>query len=276
MAQHSDHPLTNLARPRPPAPESERVYFLADVHLGAGPHEVEDAKEEDLCRFLEWLRGRATHLYLVGDIFDFWFEYPTVSPHAHFRTLKSLAGLSEAGVRLRFLGGNHDYWAGEQLEDITGAVVHRDSLEVTHCGLRLFIAHGDGLPRGDWGYRVLKAVIRSDAAIAAFRLLHPTVGSHIARWASGLSTITEERIQRAIPPMEAFLSERLRSGFDAVVVGHVHRPLIQRWSHGTGIIIGDWMANRAVVALDEDGFHMLRWTGDGLVETVKEGEPATR
>jgi len=256
----------NLARPGPPDPAPERIYFLADVHLGADSPDVEEVKENDLCLLLQHLRGLATHLYLVGDIFDFWFEYPTVAPHAHFRTLKALAGLSEAGVQLRFLGGNHDYWAGEQLEGITGAAVHRDSLVVTHCGRRLFIAHGDGLPRGDWSYRALKAVIRSRPAIAAFRLLHPTIGSHIARWASGLSTITEERIQRAVPPMRDFLREKLDSGVDAVVVGHVHRPMIWRWDNGTGVVIGDWMSNRAAVVLDDDGFHMLRWTGDGLTE----------
>ncbi len=227
------------------------VYFIADAHLGGEPPSLESEKLRDLLALLSHLRGRASSLYLVGDLFDFWFEYPTVTPTEHFEVLKALSELSRAGTEIRFLGGNHDYWAGEKLEAMAGAIVVRNTAHPTHFGKKLFVAHGDGLPAGDWGYRMLKAVIRSRPAIAAFRLLHPTIGAALARWASGLSEITEERIQNAVPPMRDFLERKLADGYDAVIVGHVHRPFI--WP---------------------DGFRMLRWSDGSLVESDAERSAA--
>jgi UDP-2,3-diacylglucosamine hydrolase len=241
------------------------VYFVADAHLGSESPAVERAKEADLVRLLAHLEHRATALYAVGDLFDFWFEYPGVTPRAYSDTLSALRSLTRSGVSLRFLGGNHDYWAGPAFEAITGGTVHRQPVIETHFGKRLFIAHGDGLPAGDMRYRALKAVIRSRPAIAGFRLLGPTLGWAIARRASALSEVTEERIRKALPPMQAFLEAKLREGFDAAVVGHVHRPCTWRTERGTAVIVGDWMWERSVVELSEDGFRMLRWDGGALV-----------
>jgi len=240
------------------------VYFIADAHLGGEDPEAESAKERDLIAFLNHLQGRAGCLYLVGDIFDFWFEYATVVPGGYVEVLAALAALVRSGTAVHFLGGNHDYWAGQRFEELTGAAVHHFPISPTHFGRRIFIAHGDGLPAGDGGYRVLKAVIRSRPAVFAFRLLHPTMAAAIARWASNLSTITEERVERAIPPMSDFLDRTLDAGYDAAVVGHVHRPVARRRDGKDAIIVGDWMANRSVAALDADGFRMLRWDGGTL------------
>ncbi len=247
------------------------VYFVADAHLGSESPAAERAKEADLVRLLAHLEGRAKVLYAVGDLFDFWFEYPGVAPPAYSGTLTALRSLTRSGTSLQFLGGNHDYWAGPAFEAITGGTVHRQPVIQTHFGRRLFIAHGDGLPAGDLRYRALKAVIRSRPAIAGFRLLGPTLGWTIARWASGLSDVTEARIQRALPPMRAFLETKLREGFDAAVVGHVHRPCMWRTERGTAIIVGDWMRERSVVELGEAGFRMLRWDGSALVPADRVG-----
>jgi UDP-2,3-diacylglucosamine hydrolase len=153
----------------------------------------------------------------------------------------------------------------------------------TLFGRRMFIAHGDGLPAGDHGYKALKAVIRSGPAIAAFRLVPPAAGCALARWASGLSEITDERNERALPAMRQFLESKLREGFDAAVVGHVHRPCLWATGHGTAAIVGDWMWRRSVLELGEGGFRMLRWENDGLVPAPVAGpgcpggpEPAPR
>ena len=253
----------------PPAP----VYFLGDAHLGIESEAVERSKVRDLVALLETLRARAGHLYLMGDVFDFWFEYPSHDPRDHREVLTALSLLSASGTCIRFLGGNHDYWAGEKLERSTGATVHHEPLVVTHFGRTLFIAHGDGLPKGDRGYRFLKAVIRSRPAVACFRLIPPRAGAAIARRASGLSEVTEERVARALPPMKEFIREKLEAGFDGVVVGHVHRQLLLESEHGTGVIVGDWMSGRSVVELGSDGFRALRWTGDALVEATDPAGP---
>lgn len=253
------------------------VYFLADAHLGAEPPGAEQEKEQDLLKLLRRLRGRADVLYLVGDLFDFWFEYPSVSPpHGHSNVLRALAELSAAGTAIRFTGGNHDYWAGPNLEAITGATVFRDAIEETHFGKRLFIAHGDGLPEGDLGYKFLKSILRNRLAIALFRLLHPTVGAALARWASSLSSVTDERIERVTPPMLDFIDRKLDSGYDAVVVAHVHRPTCVTREGRTGVIIGDWMRNRSIVLMDERGFSMLRWSGGELMPRAEAELPGEK
>jgi UDP-2,3-diacylglucosamine hydrolase len=245
------------------------AYFLADAHLGIESRELEDVKLRDLLAFLSHITGHCSKLFLAGDLFDFWFEYPGVPPRRHPEVLHALAELSESGAGIHFLGGNHDYWAGPQLASMTGATVHRRPLSATCFGRRLFVAHGDGLPAGDWGYKLLKAVIRSGPAIAGFRLLPPRLGESIARWASGLSEVDEERIQRATPPMKAFLERKLAEGYDAALVGHVHRQFMWKYDGGVAIIIGDWMSSRSVVALDDSGFRLLRWAGGQLTESGK-------
>ena len=242
------------------------VYFIADAHLGCEPEPVERAKSGDLVAFLSHLRGRASMLYLAGDLFDFWFEYPSVEPRDHLDILRALSELTQAGTRVRFLGGNHDYWAGRQFSRITGAEVYRKPVSDTHHGRRIFVAHGDGLPKGDGGYKFLKGILRSRVSIALFTLLGPSIGHALARWASGLSEITEERIQAAVPSMKEFLEDTLSAGYDAVLVGHVHMQLFWKSGDGDAIVIGDWMQNRSVVELTESGFRFLAWKDGSLVE----------
>jgi UDP-2,3-diacylglucosamine hydrolase len=257
--------------PSYPLTSGRSVFFIADAHLGGEDKTTDQAKESALCDLLDYLRGRASELYLAGDLFDFWFEFRAATPLQHLPVLNALSALAESGTFITFLGGNHDYWAGSEFERRTHAVVSRDPITVTHFERKLFIAHGDGLPSGDWSYRVLKTIIRSGPAIAAFRFLSPSVGFAIARWVSDLSTIGQARIDRAIPPMRQFLFDKLDEGFDAAIVGHVHAPRLWKHNGGTAVIVGDWMINRAVVELDADGFHMLRWEKGGLVPTDPAG-----
>ncbi len=252
------------------------MYFVADAHLGIESEPLERAKERDLLALLSHLAGRASLLYLAGDTFDFWFEYPRVMPGGHSAVLRALADLVDSGTPVRFLGGNHDYWAGAALEEATGVTVHRTPVTDTHFGMRTFVAHGDGLPEGDWKYKVLKTVIRSRPAIAGFRLLSPARGARIARWASGLSEITPERIARATPPMRDFLERKLREGYDLAVVGHVHRQMVWKSGGGTAVVVGDWMKHRSVVELTKDGARPLSWVDGELREETSGAGPGDR
>ena len=242
------------------------VYFIADAHLGSESLSAERAKADELIALARALRSACSCLYLVGDIFDFWFEYPYPTRTGHETVLEELASLAGSGTAVHFLGGNHDYWAGRRLAALAGAEIHRRPIEAVHFGRRLFIAHGDGLPEGDVGYRALRLIIRSPLAIAGFSLIPPRAGAAIARWTSGLSEVTEERIDDAVPPMLDFMRSKLSEGFDAVIVGHVHHQLRRDWDEGTGIIVGDWMTQRAVVELGASGFRTLQWTDSELRE----------
>ena len=262
-------PADSLTRsPETPAP-ARPVYFLADAHLGGLDGPADASGERDLEAFLRSLIGAADALYLVGDIFDFWFEFRVPSNHGHDGVLRALDGLSDSGTTVTFLGGNHDYWAGSEFKSLTGASVHHDPIVVTHEGRRVFIAHGDGLPAGDWGYRILKSVLRNPIAISMFRLLSPAVGASLAVRVSNVSGITDDRVQRAIPPMRDFLMSKLDEGLDAAIVGHVHAPRLWERNGQAAIIVGDWMTNRSVTALDASGFRMLRWTDGALVPNAE-------
>ncbi len=246
-------------------PADRAVYFLADAHLGGLHGPADAAGERDLEAFIRSLIGAADALYLVGDIFDFWFEYRVPSSHGHDGVLRALEALSDSGTTVAFLGGNHDYWAGPEFQSLTGASVHHDPLVVTHGDKRVFIAHGDGLPAGDWGYRILKSVLRHPIAISMFRLLSPAFGGSLAVRVSNVSGITDDRVQAAIPPMREFLISKLDEGFDAAIVGHVHAPRLWERDGRSAIIVGDWLTNRSVTALDASGFRMLRWSDGKLV-----------
>ena len=266
IADSAANPAADPVRP---------VYFVADAHLGIESGSLERAKERDLVALLSHLGGRASLLYLVGDTFDFWFEYPRVRPSQHSAVLDALAGLVDSGTPVRFLGGNHDYWAGHGLEEMTGATVHRTPVSDTHFGARTFVAHGDGLPEGDWKYKVLKAVIRSRPAIAGFRLIPPAGGARIARWASRLSEITPERIRKATPAMRDFLERKLAEGYDVAVVGHVHKQMMWKSGGGTAVVVGDWMKHRSVVELTKDSVRTLSWVDGALREEPSESAPET-
>lgn len=242
------------------------VYFIADAHLGIEGEALEKAKERDLLGFLAHLTGRASLLYLVGDIFDFWFEYRGVRQLAHPVVLKALSELVASGTAVRFLGGNHDYWVGSQFERATGATVHQTPVTDTHFGRHTFVAHGDGLPPGDRGYKVLRAIIRSRPAITGFRLIPPAAGASIARWASGMSEITEERIRAATPAMKGFLEGKLTEGYDVAVVGHIHKQMLWKSGGGTAVVVGDWMKHRSVVELTRDRLRLLSWVDGALCE----------
>jgi len=258
-----------------PGPESSSVtaaspgavHFIADAHLGIESESREEAKVRDLVSLLSYLEGRSSVLYLVGDLFDFWFEYPWAKPAEHAEVTTALRKLANSGTRLEFIGGNHDYWAGRELERLTGATVHRTPLDVSHFGKRVFVAHGDGLPEGDTKYKMLKAVLRSPVAIAAFTLIPPRLGTRIGRWASNLSEITEERIARAIPAMTEFLNGRLSDGYDVAVVGHIHKQMMWEAGGGTAVVVGDWMLHRSVVEMTESGVRPLTWSNGSLVES---------
>ena len=140
------------------------VYFISDAHLGSSADPATDAPRlERLLPFLRHVREKgAAHLYIVGDLFDFWFEYAHVMPWRHAGILTEIRAVVDSGVPVTFLGGNHDWWVGPVFEEFAGMTVHREGITVEHQGVRMYLHHGDGLAsKGDSGYVVLKAVLRN-------------------------------------------------------------------------------------------------------------------
>jgi UDP-2,3-diacylglucosamine hydrolase len=221
----------------------ELVYVVSDIHLGAVPEQTERMFRS----FLRHVASEATELLINGDLFDFWFEYRTVIQSRHYRVLAALADVVDAGVRVRFVGGNHDAWGGSFLRNEVGIELLPDSAELELCGRRTLVVHGDGVGSGDHGYKMLKKVIRSPLATRAFRLLHPDLGSRIA----GLASTTEGKHGNAsgANPVRAegvllWAEEEIarRPELELVLAGHVHTPVVRECAPGRFYVnTGDWI-----------------------------------
>ncbi len=239
-----------------------RVVFIADAHLGLPGDDPSRAKR--LESFLASLSEDVTHLYILGDLFDFWFEYRTVVPGTAPGVISALYRLVSSGVRVVYLAGNHDYWAGPYLRDGIGIELHPDGLAVEHQGLRIYLHHGDGLYPDDHGYRLLKKVLRNRFIISLFRLIHPDFASRIARVTSSTS-----RKYLAPPPgrdeiyanlFRTIADARLAGGFEAAVYGHSHVALAEKREKGMLILLGDWIARSTYVVLKNGKFTLHEWS----------------
>jgi UDP-2,3-diacylglucosamine hydrolase len=163
--------------------ERSNTIVVSDTHLGAAPEE----NERSFLKFLEEIPDRSRDLLINGDLFDFWFEYETVILSRHFPVLRRLVELVEAGVRIRLVGGNHDSWGGRFLRDDIGIELVLGPLTTLIGGMRAYVAHGDGIGGGDWGYRILRSVTRSRPARSAFRHVHPDWSAYLVRGISRTS-----------------------------------------------------------------------------------------
>jgi UDP-2,3-diacylglucosamine hydrolase len=249
---------------------TSRALFISDCHLGGGPREAARARQQRLLSFLEQEAGRAQSLYLLGDLFDFWFEYRQAIPRRHFHVLAALRRLSESGVSLIYVGGNHDYWAGSFMADEIGCQVHHKPAETVLQGRRLLLAHGDGMTPREKGYRVLRSVLRNPLTIAGYRLLHPDLGFGIADLVSKFSRATNDESQFDAEKLCTELAEpHFTRGIETVVIGHYHHPTHLRRGNHEFIILGDWLRNNTFAVLENSSFALWRWTENGSTPFVK-------
>jgi UDP-2,3-diacylglucosamine hydrolase len=243
---------------------SSGAIVASDLHLGAAPAE----RVADFHAWLDYVASRTRHLVLNGDLFDFWFEYGSVVPRGATRTLGRLAALVDSGMRVDFVGGNHDWWGGSYLSDEIGMHVHHEPVRLTLGGYRTLVAHGDGLGRGDLGYRALRLLLRSRPTQLAFRWLHPDVGA----WIAGRVSRTELRVGPPPPRVLARSAELERwardllledDGLDAVVLGHTHLPRRAVIAPGRYYLnSGDWLQHCTWIELDEGREPMMMaWRG---------------
>ncbi|HSU17597.1 UDP-2,3-diacylglucosamine diphosphatase [Longimicrobium sp.] len=230
------------------------VYVVSDTHLGAVPRETERAFRG----FLAHVAAEARSLLINGDLFDFWFEYRSVILREHYRVLAALADVVDAGVKVWFVGGNHDAWAGSFLRDEVGIELLNGPVEMTLAGRRTLVAHGDGVGKGDYKYRTLKTVIRHPVSIAAFRFLHPDFGRRIA----GVASSTERKAEgdAAATGRAAFIQnwaeEQLRAdpALDLVLAGHAHVAARVEVEPGRFYVnSGDWLRDYTYVVLPAAG-----------------------
>jgi UDP-2,3-diacylglucosamine hydrolase len=218
------------------------AYFISDAHLGTPLPGYEQREEEILC-FLREVRGSASHLFILGDLFDFWIEYTHAIRPVYFPVLHELRLLIEHGTSVHYMAGNHDFALGSFLADIVGIVIHPDHFDTVVQGKRLHLYHGDGLLRRDVGYRVLRRVLRNPLNQRLYKLLHPNLGVPLACLFSRSSRHFMEVSNRKVELGEYrhWARGRLEAGSDIVVLGHTHHPELHDFDGRFYCNTGEWI-----------------------------------
>ena len=160
--------------------EGKKIYFLSDFHLGAPDHASSLAREKRLVSFLDTISQDAHQIFIVGDLFDFWFEYRHVVPKGYVRILGKIASLTDAGIPVFFFTGNHDMWMSGYFEKELNVPVYHEPKDFIFNGKSFFIGHGDGLGPGDHGYKLLKRDFRNPVCKFLFSILPPFLGIGLA------------------------------------------------------------------------------------------------
>ena len=229
------------------------VHFLSDVHLGFGDRETEQRKLQLLLTLLTHMRARGGSLYIVGDLFDFSYEYRSVVPRGYHRLYTALEDMRTDGMDVTYLAGNHDFAIGEFFSRDLGLTVVRDDVEFTAGETRFYVYHGDGLAEKDGGYRALKRVLRARSSQRAFRMLHPDLGFGLARrFSHGSREYTGGKDYGEQDGMRLEARRRIADGVDVVVMGHRHLPRREEIDGGLYLNLGDWIRHYTY-ALFQDG-----------------------
>lgn len=238
------------------------VFFISDVHLGLAGREEERAKEDRLLRFLKHILPSTTTLFVVGDLFDFWFEYKTVIPKGFHRTLSALQEFTDRGIPVHFLTGNHDYWMRDFFTSELGIQMHFTPFETVVEEKRVYLHHGDGLAHNDLGYRLIKPVLRNRISIWLYRWLHPDLGVRLARGSSRTSRqYTAHKHYGEEEGMIQYATAKINGGVDIVVMGHRHQPGIHRINQGTYLNLGDWITHNTYGELAQGRIDLKTWNG---------------
>lgn len=223
------------------------IYFASDMHLGYPDFSAGIEREKLFCSWLDSIKPNAEELYLVGDIFDFWYEYKRVIPKGYTRFLGKIAEFTDSGIPVHFFTGNHDVWMFSYFQQELGVQLHTKPLLKEFNGKKFFIHHGDGLGKGDWGYRLMKSGFNSKTLQWMFsKLLHPDFSQWIGHKWSCSSRASKEFAHRFNGEDELitkFARQTLANEhFDYFVFGHWHSPIIYPLNESSKLIVlGDWL-----------------------------------
>lgn len=240
--------------------------FLSDAHLGIGTPEDQDKRVKFLFECLDHYAPRMEKLFIMGDLFDFWFEWRHVILKQYFHVLCKLSQLNSNGVELHYLAGNHDFALGSFIRKEIGMQLHLHNFQFESDGKRFFLLHGDGLAPADWGYRILKRVLRSRFNQRLFSALHPDFGLWLAHKSSHTSRKYSRR--RWDIDSEAYLQtarKLIEQGNDYVLIAHTHEPLLQSVGSGIYVNTGDWMQYFSY-AIYTNGRMALKYWGSPFLE----------
>ncbi|MFM2156189.1 MAG: hypothetical protein RL516_938 [Bacteroidota bacterium] len=235
----------------------KKIYFISDFHLGV-PNDKDSRKRED--KIVAWLNSISHDvqiLYLMGDVFDYWFEYKEVVPRGYVRLLGKLAELSDAGVEMHYFTGNHDMWVFDYLPKEIGLQVHRAPIQREYNGKKFYLGHGDGLGPGDFGYKFIKKVFANKLSQWLFARVHPNTGIGLMKFFSRRSRIatgTSDDVYLGDDKewLMIFSREILqKEHYDYFIFGHRHMPLDKQLNNQSRYInLGEWINHFTYAVFD--------------------------
>lgn len=244
----------------------KKIYFLSDFHLGAPDSAASLIREKKVVRFLEQVRHSAAAIFIVGDIFDFWYEYHSVVPKGYVRLLGKLAELTDAGIPVHVFVGNHDMWMSGYFEKELNIPVYHEPRVFSWNNKQFYIGHGDGLGPGDHGYKFIKKIFRNPVCKWLFGKLHPDWGIALANYFSRKSRektgtadahfLGEEQEWLIVYSKELIQQQP----YDFLVFGHRHYPIDFKLSEKSRYInLGDWISNFTYAEFDGEDMKLRQF-----------------
>jgi UDP-2,3-diacylglucosamine hydrolase len=246
-----------------------KIYFVSDAHLGFPNHPESLIREKLLVKWLNTVSNDATSIYLLGDIFDFWFEYKRVVPRGYTRLLGKLSELCDKGIPIHFFTGNHDMWTYDYLSNEVGLIIHKDKEVLIINNKVFFIAHGDGLGPDDKSYKILKKIFRNKFAQWLFSKLHPNFAIKIATKWSHHNRYNEnpqnliykgKNGERLIQYAYRKLNDE---HYDYFIFGHRHIPMMIKLNEKSLLVnLGDWINNFTYAVFDGNNLTLKSFLDD--------------
>lgn len=245
----------------------KKIYFASDFHLGVPSYEKSLAREKLIVKWLDEIKKDAQEIYLMGDLFDFWFEYKHAAPKGFIRILGKIAELTDSGIPVTIFTGNHDMWMFDYLPKEIGVTIYREPIEKEYNGKKFFLGHGDGLGPGDKGYKFIKKVFANKFCQWLFARIHPNFGIGMANYWSRKSRLSNG------PEDEKFTGEEnewlvvyakevlQKKHFDYFIFGHRHLPLdIKLKENSRYINLGEWVNYNTYAVYDGNKLELKKYT----------------
>lgn len=244
----------------------QNIYFASDFHLGAPNQKESRERELRIIRWLDSIKGDASTIYLLGDLFDFWHEYKTVVPKGFVRFLAKLAELKDNGIDIQVFTGNHDLWMSGYFEEELGITVHHQEKTITLSGKQFLIGHGDGLGPGDKTYKIIKPIFHNSFFQFVYRWVHPDIGIWIANKWSEKSRSKHSEKERFLGEDHEYLvvycKEILeKEHIDYFIFGHRHLPIDFAFEgkNSRYINLGEWISQNQYAVFDGKTVQLLEF-----------------
>lgn len=236
--------------------------FVADSHFHLDPDAAEQRRVERFCQLLDLARS-TDHLILLGDIFDFWFDYPHFRLRGYEPILQALDQVKTAGTNIHFIGGNHDIWAAGYLHQRYDSSPEGETEILTLGSQRILLTHGDGMLGFDWLYNTFRAIVRTRAGIVLAKTLHPEILYRLSEWLSGTSRgANRDEAQEIEAKGQRWLEKNMSPDWDLVLMGHVHHPFsVTVGSHRLAALAG-WFGTLGYAVWQDGEFRLLDFDQD--------------